>query len=91
MLRALLKDIPISSFVASLLASRDSAVLAAGVRLSELLMLKLPDVFTTMFLKEGVVHALEQLSLDAPSMPSSSDRTKPTKRSSSRLKASPLC
>lgn len=86
MLRGLLRDIPISSFIASLLASRDAAVLAAGVRLSELLMLKLPDVFATMFLKEGVVHALEQLSLEAPSAPSSSEKAKLGKRSSSRLK-----
>lgn len=81
LLEALLKGIPISSFVASLLGSRDTAVQAVGVRLSELLMLKLPAIFTTMFLKEGVFHSLEQLAREAPV----SDR-KASKRSSSRLK-----
>lgn len=83
LLLPLLKGIPISSFIASLLGSQDTAVLAVGVRLSELLMLKLPDTFATMFLKEGVFHSLETLAKDAPPMPA---EKKASKRASSRLK-----
>ena len=86
LLRALLKGIPVSSFIASLLGVRDTGVLAVGVRLSELLMLKLPDVFATMFLKEGVFHSLEQLAKEAP--PAAAEK-KSSKRSSSRLKVAP--
>ena len=83
MLKSLLKSITISSFVASLLSSRDTAVLAVGMRLSELLMLKLPEVFATMFLKEGVFHALEQLAREAPVQ---AIEKRSSKRTSSRLK-----
>ena len=83
LLEALLKGIPISSFIASLLGNRDTAILAVGVRLSELLMLKLPAIFATMFLKEGVFHSLEQLAREAPA---SAAEKKASKRSSSRLK-----
>ena len=86
MLHGLLQDIPISAFIAALLASREPATLVVGVRLSELLMLKLPDVFTNMFLKEGAVHAMEQLSADAPSAPSSKAEKPKPKRTSTRLK-----
>ena len=90
MLHGLLHDIPISAFIAALLASREPATLAVGVRLSELLMLKLPDVFTNMFLKEGAVHAMEQLSADAPSAPSSKAEKAKPKRTSTRLKVQKL-
>ena len=83
LLEALLKGIPISSFVASLLGSRDTGIQAVGLRLSELLMLKLPAIFTTMFLKEGVFHSLEQLAREAPAPVV---ERKSSKRSSSRLK-----
>jgi hypothetical protein len=83
MLKGLLKNIAISSFIASLLASRESPILAVAVRLSELLMLKLPDIFTTMFLKEGVFFAMEQLANEAPAHAA---LEKKSKRSSSRLK-----
>lgn len=86
LLLTLLKRIPISSFIASLLGSRDSGVLATGVRLAELLMLKLPETFVTMFLKEGVFHSLEQLAKDAPPPPPDKNGTK---RASSRLKVGP--
>ncbi len=87
LLEALLKGIPISSFVASLLGSRCTNILAVGVRLSELLMLKLPGIFATMFLKEGVFHSLEQLAREAPA-PAVEKRH--SKRSSSRLKVCAL-
>uniref|UniRef100_A0A7S3VMY1 HECT-type E3 ubiquitin transferase n=1 Tax=Dunaliella tertiolecta TaxID=3047 RepID=A0A7S3VMY1_DUNTE len=56
-----LHDVPVSSFVASLLVARDSSAVAYGLHAAELLMLKLPQLFHAHFLKEGVVHALQQL------------------------------
>lgn len=60
-LKSLLADLPISSLVASLLKSSDPAVVAQGMQMAEILMMKLPDVFSKFFLKEGVVHAMEDL------------------------------
>ena len=65
MLRGLLGSISISSFVASLLAGREPAITAAAVRLAELLMLKLPDVFAPMFLKVRLPQAWIWLCLPA--------------------------
>ncbi|KAK9798991.1 hypothetical protein WJX73_009807 [Symbiochloris irregularis] len=69
MLRKLLKDVTISSFIASLLSTREGTTNATAVRLAELLMDKLPEIYTKYFLKEGVVHAMEQLALSAPAPP----------------------
>ena len=44
MLRELLRDVTISSFIASLLSTRDGTTNATAVRLAELLMAKLPEV-----------------------------------------------
>lgn len=44
MLRELLRDVTISSFIASLLSTREGTTSAAAVRLAELLMDKLPEV-----------------------------------------------
>lgn len=44
-----------------MLASKDVAILIMALQIAELLMLKLPDVFAKMFVKEGVVHALDLL------------------------------
>ncbi|PSC70280.1 E3 ubiquitin-ligase UPL3-like isoform A [Micractinium conductrix] len=60
-LAALLEDQPASSLVAALLNARDATVVAFGMQMAETLMEKLPDVFRQYFLKEGVVHATEQL------------------------------
>ena len=66
-LQALLAHIPLASFVTALLGSRDSSTLAAAVRLAELLMGKLPELYRRAFRREGVVHAMEQLATAAPS------------------------
>lgn len=64
-LQEVLADLPISSFVASLLTSRDLKAQAAAIQMAELLMAKLPQVFAGFFVKEGVAHALEQLAATA--------------------------
>ncbi|KAG2490174.1 hypothetical protein HYH03_011304 [Edaphochlamys debaryana] len=65
-LREALKDLPLASFLATLLAGRDAATAAAAVHCCEVLMAQLPDVFKHVFLKEGVAHAIEQLAASAP-------------------------
>lgn len=60
-LTVLLHDVPASSFIAGLLASDEPPTVCAALHLSSVLLAKLPDVFATHFVKEGVVHALRQL------------------------------
>ncbi|KAI5073229.1 hypothetical protein GOP47_0011242 [Adiantum capillus-veneris] len=61
MLRSLFKDLNISSFLAGVLALKDSSILLIALQMAEMLMLKLPDIFTKLFVKEGVVHAIDNL------------------------------
>ncbi|KAG0597138.1 hypothetical protein M758_UG314500 [Ceratodon purpureus] len=61
MLRSLLHESNISSFVAGVLGSKDISLLMIALQIAEMLMQKLPVVFTKMFVKEGVVHALDTL------------------------------
>lgn len=65
-LQALLAHVPLASFLAALLGARESPTLAAAVRLAELLMGKLPELYRRAFRREGVVHAMEQLAAAAP-------------------------
>lgn len=51
MLRQLLLDVPISTFLVSLIKDNNPAMVATGVRIAEVLMEKLPDVFQTFFVK----------------------------------------
>jgi E3 ubiquitin-protein ligase TRIP12 len=64
--RTLLEDLEVSSFVAGLLNSGDSAITNAALQLAQLLMAKLPDVFRVHFVKEGVVHVIDKLAASAP-------------------------
>jgi E3 ubiquitin-protein ligase TRIP12 len=45
-LETVLADLPISSFVASLLGGRDVKAQAAAIQMAEILMAKLPNIFT---------------------------------------------
>ena len=82
-----LTDLPISSFIASLLSQKDSAIVAKALQLAEILMHKLPAIFSKHFLKEGVVHAIEQLAASAPQLAvEDRARSKAAKRASQRLK-----
>jgi E3 ubiquitin-protein ligase TRIP12 len=64
-LQTVLADLPISSFVAGLMTSRDLKAQSAAIQMAEILMAKLPQVFSGFFVKEGVAHALEQLAAGA--------------------------
>lgn len=84
-----LTDLPISSFIASLLSQKDSTTVAKALQLAEILMHKLPAIFSKHFLKEGVVHAIEQLAGSVPQAAGEEKekaRSKAAKRASQRLK-----
>lgn len=61
MLTTLLRDLSFSSFIASLLSSKDMPVVAMAVYISETLLQKLPDIFKKYFPREGVVDEIEKL------------------------------
>lgn len=82
-----LGDLPISSFIAGLLSQKDSSTVAKALQLAEILMHKLPNIFSKYFLKEGVVHAIEQLAASAPRLAvEEKAKSKAAKRASQRLK-----
>lgn len=60
-LRPLLQDTSISSFLAGVLASKDAAILNSALQIADMLMVKLPDIFLKSLVKEGVVHAVDML------------------------------
>jgi hypothetical protein len=51
--------------VATLLASADMPIVATAVKICEVLMEKLPDIFDIYFQREGVVHEIEKLATAA--------------------------
>lgn len=51
------------SFLAGVLAWKDPYVLVPALQIAEILMEKLPGTFSKMFVREGVVHAVDQLIL----------------------------
>ncbi|XP_008805036.2 E3 ubiquitin-protein ligase UPL4-like [Phoenix dactylifera] len=61
MLMDLLKVTNISSFLAGLLARKDRHVLISTLKTVEILMQKLPGVFLSSFVKEGVIYAIDSL------------------------------
>ncbi|XWS62647.1 hypothetical protein CRYUN_Cryun06bG0028600 [Craigia yunnanensis] len=63
MIQNLLSMTNISSFLAGVLAWKDPHVLVPSLQIAEILMEKLPGTFSKMFVREGVVHAVDQLVL----------------------------
>ncbi|GLT86086.1 hypothetical protein SLE2022_042490 [Rubroshorea leprosula] len=63
MIQSLLNVTNISSFLAGVLAWKDPHVLVPALQIAEILMEKLPGTFSKMFVREGVVHAVDQLIL----------------------------
>ncbi|KAK9129435.1 hypothetical protein Sjap_009922 [Stephania japonica] len=51
----------ISSFLAGVLAWKDPQVLVPALQIAGILMEKLPSIFSKMFVREGVVHAVDML------------------------------
>ncbi|PIN19161.1 putative ubiquitin fusion degradation protein [Handroanthus impetiginosus] len=61
MILSLMNVTNISSFLAEVLAWKDPQVLVPALQIAEILMEKLPDTFSKMFVREGVVHAVDML------------------------------
>jgi len=61
LLETILKQQSISSHIASMLASSDYKIVISALQISEILMKKLPDIFSVYFYREGVVHQIEIL------------------------------
>lgn len=63
MIQSLLSVTNISSFLAGVLAWKDPQVLIPALQITEILMEKLPGTFSKIFVREGVVHAVDTLIL----------------------------
>ncbi|KAJ8467986.1 hypothetical protein OPV22_030538 [Ensete ventricosum] len=61
MIQSLLSATNISSFLAGILAWKDPQVLIPALQIAEVLMEKLPGTFSKIFVREGVVHAVDAL------------------------------
>ncbi|XP_020250257.1 E3 ubiquitin-protein ligase UPL3, partial [Asparagus officinalis] len=61
MIQSLLSVTNISSFLAGVLAWKDPHVLIPALQIAEILMEKLPGTFSKIFVREGVVHAVDAL------------------------------
>ncbi|XP_060176195.1 E3 ubiquitin-protein ligase UPL3-like [Lycium barbarum] len=87
MIQSLINVTNISSFLAGVLAWKDPQVLVPALQIAEILMEKLPVVFGKMFVREGVVHAVDALMLSeshvsAPPQPSRAEKEKRNRRRS---------
>lgn len=67
MIQSLLSVTNISSFLAGVLAWKDPQVLIPALQIAEILMEKLPAIFSKMFVREGVIHAIDSLIVSDPS------------------------
>lgn len=54
LLRSILQTQPVSSHIAAMMASNDLKVVVAAIQMAEILMQKLPDVFSIYFRREGL-------------------------------------
>ncbi|KAL4585042.1 hypothetical protein LXL04_009655 [Taraxacum kok-saghyz] len=75
MIQSLLSVTNISSFLAGILAWKDPQVLVPSLQIAEILMEKLPETFSKMFVREGVVHAIDTLAGSSSSSLSGNSNT----------------
>ena len=61
LLRSVLKNQPVSSHIAAMLASPDLRIVVGALQMAEILMQKMPDVFCVYFRREGVLHQIKKL------------------------------
>ncbi|KAK4050250.1 Ubiquitin fusion degradation protein 4 [Microbotryomycetes sp. JL201] len=78
-LTAILGNVAMASFLASLLSSeQNSTLLISALQLAELLLVRVPDAYQYFFRREGVLHQIEQLaSAELVSQSSKSKKTVP--------------
>ncbi|KAL3926392.1 MAG: hypothetical protein SGPRY_003317 [Prymnesium sp.] len=60
-LAALLRELPFASFVASLLSSQEVPTAMSALYMADILLTKLPNIYSDKFLREGVFHAVHAL------------------------------
>ncbi|XP_064615750.1 E3 ubiquitin-protein ligase TRIP12-like [Liolophura sinensis] len=66
LLRVVLQQQPVSSHIAAMMASHDLKVVVGAMQMADILMQKLPDVFSIYFRREGVMHQVKRLSETDP-------------------------
>lgn len=57
----ILKDISVSSHLATMLKAQDYRLVVGAMQMAEILLQKLPDIFNVYFHREGVIHQLQSL------------------------------
>lgn len=57
----ILKDISVSSHLATMLKAQDYRLVVGAMQMAEILLQKLPDIFNMYFHREGVMHQLQNL------------------------------
>ncbi|KAM6122515.1 LOW QUALITY PROTEIN: E3 ubiquitin-protein ligase TRIP12 [Pterocles gutturalis] len=62
LLKDVLKNHAVSSHIASMLSSQDLKIVVGALQMAEILMQKLPDIFSVYFRREGVMHQVKNLS-----------------------------
>ena len=60
-LKDILQDISVSSHLATMLKAQDYRLVVGAMQMAEVLLQKLPDIFTLYFHREGVMHQLQNL------------------------------
>uniref|UniRef100_A0AAZ3SJ56 E3 ubiquitin-protein ligase n=1 Tax=Oncorhynchus tshawytscha TaxID=74940 RepID=A0AAZ3SJ56_ONCTS len=61
LLKDVLRNHAVSSHIASMLSSQDLKIVVGSLQMAEILMQKLPDVFSVFFRREGVMHQVKNL------------------------------
>ncbi|XP_077344670.1 E3 ubiquitin-protein ligase TRIP12 isoform X3 [Lithobates pipiens] len=61
LLKDVLKNHAVSSHIASMLSSQDLKIVVRALQMAEILMQKLPDIFSVYFRREGVMHQVKNL------------------------------
>ncbi|XP_073982784.1 E3 ubiquitin-protein ligase ctrip isoform X4 [Rhodnius prolixus] len=61
LLKEVLKAQTVSSQLAGMMASQDLRIVVSALQIAEILMQKLPDLFSVHFTREGVIHEIKQL------------------------------
>ncbi|XP_067948711.1 E3 ubiquitin-protein ligase TRIP12-like [Watersipora subatra] len=64
LLQDVLVNQPVSSHIASMLASHDHKVVVCALQMADILMKRLPDTFSQYFQRQGVVHQIKRLASD---------------------------
>ncbi|XP_053315778.1 E3 ubiquitin-protein ligase TRIP12 isoform X6 [Spea bombifrons] len=63
LLKDVLKNHAVSSHIASMLSSQDLKIVVGALQMAEILMQKLPDIFSVYFRREGVMHQVKNLAV----------------------------